>query len=84
MNYPASRFVADFIGTMNFYNEGEAMRGIRPEKIKVVEHWEPHDIKAFVKELEFKGASTRIHSQIPKENSSETLCSFCEYQRCML
>ena len=68
-NYPASRFVADFIGTMNFYNEGEAMRGIRPEKIKVVEHWEPHDIKAFVKELEFKGAFTRIHSHIPKGNS---------------
>ncbi|MDR2594103.1 MAG: ATP-binding cassette domain-containing protein [Fibromonadaceae bacterium] len=68
-NYPASRFVADFIGTMNFYNEGEAMRGIRPEKIKVVEHWEPHDIKALVKELEFKGAFTRIHSHIPKENS---------------
>jgi len=68
-NYPASRFVADFIGTMNFYNEGEAMRGIRPEKIKVVEHWEPHDIKALVKELEFKGAFTRIHSHVTKGNS---------------
>jgi len=68
-NYPASRFVADFIGTMNFYNEGEVMCGIRPEKIKVVEHSEPHDIKALVRELEFKGAFTRIHSHIPKGNS---------------
>jgi iron(III) transport system ATP-binding protein len=68
-NYPASRFVADFIGTMNFSNEGEAMRGIRREKITVVEHWEPHDIKALVRELEFKGAFTRIHSHIPKGNS---------------
>jgi iron(III) transport system ATP-binding protein len=68
-NYPASRFVADFIGTMNFYDEGEAMHGIRPEKIKVVEHWEPHDIKALVRELEFKGAFTPIHSMVPDKNT---------------
>ncbi|MDR2732730.1 MAG: ATP-binding cassette domain-containing protein [Fibromonadaceae bacterium] len=68
-NKPISRFVADFIGTMNFYSEGKTMRGIRPEKIKIVEHTEPHNFKALVKELEFKGAFTRIHSLIPEENT---------------
>jgi len=68
-NNPASRFVADFIGTMNFYSEGEAMRGIRPEKIKIVSHAEPYDIKALVRELEFKGAFTRIHGLIQEKNT---------------
>jgi iron(III) transport system ATP-binding protein len=68
-NNPASRFVADFIGTMNFYSEGGAMRGIRPEKIKIVDYMEPHDVKALVRELEFKGAFTRIHSLIPEKNT---------------
>lgn len=68
-NKPASRFVADFIGTMNFYRHGEVMRGIRPEKIKIVEQHEPHDIKALVKELEFKGAFTRIHCFVPEKDS---------------
>jgi iron(III) transport system ATP-binding protein len=67
-NKPATRFVADFIGTMNFFNEGIAMRGIRPEKIRVVESSEPHNFKALVKELEFKGAFTRVHSLIPEHS----------------
>jgi iron(III) transport system ATP-binding protein len=68
-NNPASRFVADFIGTMNFYSEGEAMCGIRPEKIKLVDSTEPHDIKALVREIEFKGAFTRIHSLALEKNT---------------
>jgi len=68
-NQPASHFVADFIGTMNFYSEGEIMRGIRPEKIKIVDRCEPHDIKTLVRELEFKGAYTRIHTLIPGKNT---------------
>ncbi len=67
-NKPASHFVADFIGAMNFYSEGEVLRGIRPEKIKIVDR-EPYDIKALVRELEFKGAYTRIHSTIPGKNT---------------
>jgi iron(III) transport system ATP-binding protein len=63
-NKPASRFVADFIGTMNFYSAGEATRGIRPEKIRIVAHTDSHDIRAQVREIEFKGAFTRIHSLI--------------------
>jgi iron(III) transport system ATP-binding protein len=63
-NRPASRFVADFIGTMNFYSAGEAMRGIRPEKIRIVTHTDSHDIRAQVREIEFKGAFTRIHSLV--------------------
>jgi iron(III) transport system ATP-binding protein len=68
-NKPASRFVADFIGTMNFYNTGEATRGIRPEKIKIVSRKDSHDIKAKVKDIEFKGAFTRIHSLVQETNT---------------
>jgi len=68
-NNPASRFVADFIGTMNFYSEGDVMRGIRPEKIKIVSQVESHDLKALVREIEFKGAFTRIHSLLPEKNA---------------
>jgi len=66
-NKPASRFVANFVGTMNFY--GEEKHGIRPEKIKIVNYPEPYDIAAIVRELEFKGAVTRVHGFVPEENT---------------
>jgi iron(III) transport system ATP-binding protein len=66
-NKPATRFVANFIGTMNFY--GEQKCGIRPEKIKIVDYLQPYDISAMVQDLEFKGAVTRVHSLIPGENT---------------
>jgi iron(III) transport system ATP-binding protein len=66
-NRPATRFVANFVGTMNFY--GKEKRGIRPEKIKIVDYSQPYDIVAMVQELEFKGAITRVHSFVPEENT---------------
>jgi hypothetical protein len=53
---------------MNFFSEGKNIRGIRPEKIRVVESTEPYNFKALVKELEFKGAFTRVHSLIPEQS----------------
>jgi len=68
-NTPATRFVADFIGTMNFYTDGGATRGIRPEKIRVVSKAEAHDIKVQVRDVEFKGAFTRIYSVAHNTNN---------------
>jgi iron(III) transport system ATP-binding protein len=64
-NRPATRFVANFIGTMNFYGRGREKRGIRPEKIKIVDWSEPYDTTALVQDIEFRGAVTRIHGLLP-------------------
>ncbi|MCL2219946.1 MAG: ATP-binding cassette domain-containing protein [Chitinispirillia bacterium] len=61
-NKPQTRFVADFIGSMNFYGDGGKTRGIRPEKIRVVGMADDHNVRARVREVEFKGAFTRIYS----------------------
>jgi iron(III) transport system ATP-binding protein len=66
-NKPATRFVANFIGTMNFYGNEEY--GIRPEKIKIVDYSQAHNTEALVQYLEFKGPVTRVHSLIPKDNA---------------
>jgi len=71
-NRPATSFVANFIGTMNFYGRGEK-RGIRPEKIRIVDSSQPYDITALVQDIEFKGAFTRIHSLIPDENTGMSI-----------
>ncbi|GHV86216.1 ABC transporter ATP-binding protein [Spirochaetia bacterium] len=67
-NNPATQFVAAFVGTMNFYGAGEK-RGIRPEKIKIVDWTEPHDTTALVQDVEFKGAFTRVHGILPERTS---------------
>lgn len=67
---PATRFVANFIGTMNFYGKNSEERGIRPEKIKIVSWPEPYDVTALVQHIEFKGAITRVHGLIPEENAA--------------
>ncbi|MDR0302070.1 MAG: ATP-binding cassette domain-containing protein [Treponema sp.] len=72
-NRPATSFVANFIGTMNFYGRGAEKRGIRPEKIKIVDCSQPYDITALVQDIEFKGAFTRVHSLIPEENTGMSI-----------
>jgi len=66
-NKPATRFVANFIGTMNFYGKEEY--GIRPEKIRIVDNSQAHNAEALVQYLEFKGPVTRIHSMISGDNA---------------
>lgn len=61
---PATPFVANFIGTMNFYNKNGEICAIRPEKIEVSDRHDDYDIKAQVKNLEFRGALTRITGKI--------------------
>ncbi|MDR0571175.1 MAG: ATP-binding cassette domain-containing protein [Clostridiales Family XIII bacterium] len=64
-NRPATPFVADFIGTMNFYRQNGETRAIRPENIGLAERSGAYDVMARVKSLEFKGPLTRIHGTLP-------------------
>ncbi|GHU76394.1 ABC transporter ATP-binding protein [Clostridia bacterium] len=58
---PSTPFVANFIGTMNFYKSGGGIRAIRPENIELTERTKQYDLSARVKRLEFKGALTRVY-----------------------
>jgi iron(III) transport system ATP-binding protein len=61
---PKTPFVANFIGTMNFYRRSGETRAIRPEKIELTGRTEHHDFTARVKSLEFKGSLTRIYGRL--------------------
>jgi iron(III) transport system ATP-binding protein len=64
-DHPATPFVANFIGTMNFYINGGETCAIRPEKIELTDRRNPHDFMAQIKMLEFKGPMTRIYGALP-------------------
>lgn len=57
---PATPFVANFIGTMNFFRIGGEIVAIRPEKIRLVDCFNHYDFTAQVRSIEFKGALSRI------------------------
>jgi iron(III) transport system ATP-binding protein len=64
---PATPFVANFIGTMNFYREEKSLFAIRPERIEIVrDARKSYDVSAHVTRLEFKGPLTRIHGVMPE------------------
>lgn len=66
-NRPGSPFVAGFIGTMNFYERGNALLGVRPENVTVGRdlfreddtHW-----IGTVMGLEFRGSQTRVYGRL--------------------
>jgi iron(III) transport system ATP-binding protein len=62
---PATSFVANFIGTMNFYQYGGETRAIRPEKIEITSRQSDYDFTACIKAFEFKGPMTRIYGTLP-------------------
>jgi iron(III) transport system ATP-binding protein len=62
---PATPFVANFIGAMNFYPAPEGVCAIRPERVEITGARENCDMVADIKGFEFKGAMTRIHGILP-------------------
>ncbi|MCL1879302.1 MAG: ATP-binding cassette domain-containing protein [Actinomycetia bacterium] len=62
---PATPFVANFIGTMNFYQSGGEICAIRPENIRVANQFCAHDVSAHIRTLEFKGSMTRVYGTLP-------------------
>ncbi|MCL2818524.1 MAG: ATP-binding cassette domain-containing protein [Actinomycetia bacterium] len=67
-NHPATPFVANFIGTMNFYRDADQTCAIRPENVVLASDTTASDFIAQIKSLEFKGALTRIHSLLPDKS----------------
>jgi iron(III) transport system ATP-binding protein len=68
---PATPFVANFIGTMNFYCRNGETYGIRPENIKIANWQDSYDFTAYINTIEFKGPLTRIHSTFSNDKASE-------------
>ncbi|MCL1809613.1 MAG: ATP-binding cassette domain-containing protein [Clostridiales bacterium] len=64
-NHPTNPFVANFIGTMNFYQHDGQTCAIRPENIVITNRKSHYDFAAHVKALEFKGPMTRVHGTLP-------------------
>ncbi|MDF2989236.1 MAG: putative 2-aminoethylphosphonate transporter ATP-binding protein [Eubacterium sp.] len=62
---PANTFVANFIGTMNFYENNTGTFGIRPENIELTKNELPDSfLTGKVCFLEFKGAMVRVHNKL--------------------
>jgi iron(III) transport system ATP-binding protein len=64
---PATPFVANFIGAMNFYPAQGGVCAIRPERIEISDARESCDVIADIKGFEFKGAMTRIYGVLPRQ-----------------
>ncbi|MDR2088112.1 MAG: ATP-binding cassette domain-containing protein [Clostridiales Family XIII bacterium] len=62
---PATPFVANFIGAMNFYPANEVVCAIRPERIEISNAPGSCNVAADIKGFEFKGAMTRIYGILP-------------------
>ncbi|MEW6697072.1 MAG: putative 2-aminoethylphosphonate ABC transporter ATP-binding protein [Bacillota bacterium] len=70
---PNSPFVADFIGSINFFaadnfpqygDQNKKLMAIRPEHIRIVEGVSQDALPAFVKDVEFRGAFCRVTLRI--------------------
>ena len=62
---PANPFVANFIGTMNFYENGAGIFGVRPENIRLTKKGLPgYHYTGKISFLEFKGALIRVYSRL--------------------
>ncbi len=62
---PANSFVANFIGTMNFYENNRGIFGVRPENIELTKMKQPESHwTGKVSFLEFKGALIRVYSKL--------------------
>jgi ABC-type spermidine/putrescine transport systems, ATPase components len=62
---PVNAFVANFIGTMNFYESKAGTFGVRPENIELAKnHLTENYWTGKVSFLEFKGAMIRVYSRL--------------------
>lgn len=72
---PSSRFVADFIGSINFMDkkdDAEAL-AIRPENIRISTVNEPDALHARLTDIEFRGAFCRLSAKVIHVNDASEL-----------
>ncbi|MGL5973097.1 MAG: ATP-binding cassette domain-containing protein [Oscillospiraceae bacterium] len=72
---PKSRFVADFIGSINFMDkmiEGTTV-AIRPENIRISTVYEPEALHAKLTDIEFRGAFCRLSARVTHINDNREM-----------
>ncbi len=63
---PANPFVADFIGSINFFSKNNEEQAIRPEHVTVVQN---NGIKTVVESMEFRGSVYRTEVRVIEEKT---------------
>ena len=63
---PANPFVADFIGSINFFLKNNEEHAIRPEHVTIVQK---DGIKTVVESMEFRGSVYRTEVRVLEENT---------------
>ena len=63
---PANPFVADFIGSINFFSKNNEEHAIRPEHVTIVQK---DGIKTVVESMEFRGSVYRTEVRVVEENT---------------
>jgi iron(III) transport system ATP-binding protein len=63
---PANPFVADFIGSINFFSENDRKQAIRPEHVVIVQN---NGMKTVVENMEFRGSVYRTEVRVIEEDS---------------
>ena len=75
-NVPKTAFTANFIGTMNLYQQDKMLLGVRPEMIEITRTARAGDAgycRGIIEEIEFRGALTRIYGRL--QDSQEVICA---------
>ncbi len=73
-NVPKTAFTANFIGTMNLYQQDKMLLGVRPEMIEITRTARAGDAgycRGIIEEIEFRGALTRIYGRL--QDSQEVI-----------
>lgn len=73
---PTNKFVADFIGSINFMNKANENDtiAIRPENIRITTTNEPEALHAKLTNIEFRGAFCRLSAKVTHiDNNSELM-----------
>lgn len=71
---PESKFVADFIGSINFIeNEGNKVVALRPEHVCITHALEKDALHAKVTDIEFRGAFCRVCVKVQHINNQSEL-----------
>lgn len=63
---PANPFVADFIGSINFFSANDRKQAIRPEHVVIVQN---NGIKTIVENMEFRGSVYRTEVRVVEERT---------------
>jgi len=61
---PDNQFVADFIGSINFFSEDTAILAVRPENIDLSLEYDNSALRAELLDIEFRGSFLRVVAQV--------------------